>query len=187
MKSLNLLVIAAAFCIAATGCQTKPITLTYLPNHNPDLAASPSTNVDKITPDDKVWTTDLPNPTNYFGWTRQPTMLEAFTVHFDYDSSVVKSEEAPKLEHIAQYLKANPSNALSIEGHCDEQGTEEYNRSLGDRRALALREALAKLDVAPARMDTISFGKDRPVDTSSTQEANHLNRRGEFVVLSPPK
>jgi len=89
------------------------------------------------------------------------------------------------LQASAAVLKRHPNIRIAIEGHCDEKGTEEYNRALGDRRALALREALAKLDVSPSRLDTISYGKDRPVDTGKTEAANRLNRRGEFVVLTP--
>lgn len=185
MKSLNLLLSATALCIGAMGCKT-PTKLTYLPNHEPAKAAvcvGIPTNGIASAPDGPL-TLDTPfDP----AWGRDPKTLEAFTIHFDYDSSVVKSEETLKLQHITEYLKANSADALSIEGHCDEQGTEEYNRSLGDRRALALREALAKLDVLPARMDTISYGKDRPADANKTQEANRVNRRGEFVVLTPPK
>lgn len=99
---------------------------------------------------------------------------------------MIKSEENSKLQQIAGYLKAHPSDALCIEGHCDERGTEEYNRSLGDRRALALREALGNFGANAARLDTVSFGKDKPVDNSGTEVANRLNRRGEFVVLTPP-
>jgi|SRR5882724_11325304 len=189
MKSLNLLLAASALALAVIGCQTKPTRITNLPNHNETSVLTANTNADKITPDDKVWRTDvpvLPNPTNYSNWLRTPETFAALTVHFDYDSSAIRSEELPKLREIAAYLKANSLKAVCIEGHCDERGTEEYNRSLGDRRALALREALAKLDVSPARLDTISFGKDRPVDGGGTEAANRLNRRGEFVVLTPP-
>ena len=75
---------------------------------------------------------------------------------------------------------------MKIEGHCDERGTEEYNRALGERRALALREELARLGIDPGRVDTISYGKDRPVDTGRDESAHRKNRRGEFVVLTPP-
>jgi len=112
--------------------------------------------------------------------------LKADTVHFDYDSSVVKAGEKPKVEAVADYLKGNRSSAVKIEGHCDERGTEEYNRALGERRALALREELARLGIDPGRVDTISYGKDRPVDTGRDESAHRKNRRGEFVVLTPP-
>jgi outer membrane protein OmpA-like peptidoglycan-associated protein len=187
MKSLSLLVTATALCIAAMGCHTTPTRMTYLPNHE---SPSPSDLSQKLVTDGTRLDSDNPVAVDFSkcpNWSRDPKIFEALTVHFDHDSTVVKSEETPKLREIALYLKANPSKALCIEGHCDEQGTEEYNRSLGDRRALALREALAKLDVEAARLDTISYGKDRPIDTAKSEAASRLNRRGEFVVLTPPK
>jgi peptidoglycan-associated lipoprotein len=77
------------------------------------------------------------------------------------------------------------SDKLLIEGHCDERGTEEYNRALGERRALALREALAKAGVSPDRIRTISYGKDRPVNPGHDESAWAQNRRGEFILLHP--
>jgi peptidoglycan-associated lipoprotein len=83
-------------------------------------------------------------------------------------------------------MKSAPAGvALLIEGHCDERGTEEYNRALGERRALALREALVADGVDGMKVTTRSFGKDRPVDTSNTESGMAKNRRGEFVVLHP--
>jgi outer membrane protein OmpA-like peptidoglycan-associated protein len=186
MKSFYLLLTAAALCIGAIGCRTAPTRITYLPNG--ESSSGKDANHKELVRDANPLEKDRPiaiDPTNPNS-NRDPNMFKALAVHFDYDSSVVKSAESSKLRQIADYLKANPAKSLSIEGHCDELGTEEYNRSLGDRRALALREALAKLDVSPTRLDTVSYGKDRPVDASRTQAANQLNRRGEFVVLTPP-
>jgi peptidoglycan-associated lipoprotein len=185
MKSLNLLT-ATALCIAAIGCRTAQTKITYLPDGESSSGKDPNQkelvkNTDPVDKDGPIKIDPPLDPNSE----RDPNMFKALAVHFDYDSTVVKSAEASKLQQIADYLKANPSKALAIEGHCDEKGTEEYNRSLGDRRALALREALAKLDVNPGRLDTISYGKDRPVDASRTEAANRLNRRGEFVVLTP--
>ena len=79
-----------------------------------------------------------------------------------------------------------PYDALLIEGHCDERGTEEYNRALGERRALSVREFLVTLGVAPDRVETVSFGEDRPADPGHSSAAWDKNRRGEIVLLSPP-
>jgi peptidoglycan-associated lipoprotein len=186
MKSFSLLLTATALCIAAIGCRTAPTKITYLPDGG--SASGKDANQKKLVegadPLEKDHPIAIDTPMDPDSG-RDPKMFAALTVHFDYDSTVVKSAESSKLRQIADYLKANPSKGLAIEGHCDEQGTEEYNRSLGDRRALALREALAKLDVNPGKLDTISYGKDRPVDTSRTEAARRLNRRGEFVVLTP--
>jgi len=104
-------------------------------------------------------------------------------VLFDFDSARIRPSEDSKLEAVAAYLKANPGK-LVIEGHCDERGTAEYNRALGERRALAARDALVKLGVDAGRMSTISYGKDRPADPGHDETAWAKNRRCEFVVVS---
>jgi peptidoglycan-associated lipoprotein len=75
---------------------------------------------------------------------------------------------------------------VEVDGHCDERGTEEYNRALGERRALALREELISLGVDPNRIDTVSYGKDRPAETGHDEAAWRKNRRGEFLLETPP-
>ena len=111
--------------------------------------------------------------------------LASYTVHFKYDSAAVQNTEKSNLQAVAAALSADASTKLLIEGNCDERGTEEYNRSLGERRALALREALAKIGVDPSRVRTISYGKDKPADTGHDEEAWAKNRRGDFVLLHP--
>ncbi len=111
--------------------------------------------------------------------------LAAQTVHFDFDSSVVKANEKSRVDAVAAALKNDSAAKLLIEGHCDERGTEEYNRSLGERRALALRESLTALGVDPMRVKTVSFGEDKPVDPGHDESAYKKNRRGEFILLHP--
>lgn len=113
------------------------------------------------------------------------TTLAADTIHFDFDSAVIRSSEDANLQAVAQALSSDPSTKLTIEGNCDERGTEEYNRALGERRALAAREALAKLGIDPARIRTISYGKDKPVDPGHDASAWKANRRDDFVLLHP--
>ena len=111
--------------------------------------------------------------------------LAANTVHFDLDSSVVKDKEQIHLANVAQALNSDMGASLLIEGHCDERGTEEYNRTLGERRAGALREALIHNGVDSQRITTISFGKDHKIDLGNSDAAHAKNRRGEFVLLHP--
>jgi len=106
-------------------------------------------------------------------------------VHFTYVWSVVRKSEKANVQSVADALGRDASTKLLIEGHCDERGTEEYNRSLGERRALALRQALAKIGVDPSRIRTISYGKDKPVDPGHDESAWAKNRRGDFVLLHP--
>jgi peptidoglycan-associated lipoprotein len=107
-------------------------------------------------------------------------------VYFDYNRSEVRSSERPKLEALAAYLQNNPKFTVVIEGHCDERGSDEYNRALAERRSLAVREYLSSLGVAVNRMHTVSYGEDRPVVAVAVTEADHqLNRRAEFLIGTP--
>ena len=113
------------------------------------------------------------------------TAFAAQIVHFDYDSAVVMPEDVKKIETVALHMKQNVEHLLVIEGHCDERGTEEYNRALGERRALSVREKLMSLGVEGDRMRTVSYGEDVPMLEGATKEAWQENRRGEFVLLEP--
>ena len=116
-------------------------------------------------------------------YTEDRDTLLGYTIYFEFDQSVVKANDIGKVEAVADYLKANPSEYLKIEGHCDERGTEEYNRALGERRALSPREALINMGISPDRMSTLSLGEDMPSVFGATEEAYAQNRRAEFVVL----
>lgn len=116
---------------------------------------------------------------------RDTAHFQANTVYFDLDRSSVKAGEGRKLEEVATYLKGSVKDRLEIEGHCDDRGTEEYNRALGERRALALREYLINSGVAADRIATKSWGEDRPAVPGGGEAAWAKNRRGEFILLKP--
>ncbi len=92
-------------------------------------------------------------------------------IFFDTDQSVVTPEGQAILDRQAQWLRQYPRISVWVAGNCDERGTEEYNLALGQRRANADRDYLASRGIAARRVETISYGKDRPVDPSSTQDA----------------
>jgi peptidoglycan-associated lipoprotein len=104
-------------------------------------------------------------------------------VLFDYDSARIRPSEESKLQAVAAYVKSNPGK-LVIEGHCDERGTAEYNRALGERRALASRDELVKLGIETGRISTVSYGSERPADPGHDEGAWSKNRRCEFVVVN---
>jgi peptidoglycan-associated lipoprotein len=193
----NLTVAGLALTLVVSGCRTKqPQGVTVLPGYHsakPDDITNgerlkgelaKETDLDPLKSGGGI---PLPSPTDFETFTPNADFFKGDTVHFAYDSSVVKNDEESKVAVVAEYLKANASNALRIEGHCDERGTEEYNRSLGERRAIAVREKLIALGIDPAHVLTVSFGKDRPVDSNHDDSAFNKNRRGEFVLLTPPK
>ena len=99
------------------------------------------------------------------------------TVYFDYDESSLTAEAQSTLDRQADFLKANPSIRIVIEGHCDERGTREYNLALGDRRASAASDYLVAKGVNASRLTTISFGKERPAVGGSNDTSYALNRR----------
>ncbi len=111
--------------------------------------------------------------------------LKAQTVYFDLDSSAVKPSEKSKVDGVADYLKTQPTFKVEIEGHCDERGTEGYNLSLGERRALSIREYLISVGVAGDRINTVTFGESKPALLGHDEAAWSKNRRGEFLLLKP--
>ena len=121
---------------------------------------------------------------NFEGWFEDRNAFKDQTVYFDYDKHNVKPSEVDKLKEVAHRMKNFQGMALRIEGHCDERGTEEYNRSLGDKRAQAVREFLASEGFDPTMMPTITFGEDKPADPGHTDAAFTKNRRGELILLS---
>jgi peptidoglycan-associated lipoprotein len=103
-------------------------------------------------------------------------------VYFDYDSAKIKPAELSKVKTVVEALKGN-SKKMIVEGHCDERGTAEYNRALGERRAQAARAELVKLGIDAHRLSTISYGKERPIEPAHDDTAWSRNRRAEFVIL----
>jgi peptidoglycan-associated lipoprotein len=112
---------------------------------------------------------------------------ELSTVYFDYNRANIRSDAQASLKQNAAYLKNNKGLEILIEGYCDERGTIEYNMALGQRRAAAARDYLAKLGISSGRISTISYGKENPADPRSTEEAWAKNRRAEFKVRAAAK
>ena len=199
-KFVKVLAITAVSCSIVVGCKS-PQRLTPLPGRGQTSSVGgegPGRAIEPVPPirtDDSIAskpvpvgggaTTTLPLNT-WSAAADQPFKRD--TVYFDYDKSVVKASEVSKVERVASGMKSSrgAGKAIRIEGHCDERGTEEYNRSLGERRALAIREKLVSLGLDPQIIDTISYGEDRPADPAHNEAAWSKNRRGEFILLEPP-
>ena len=188
IKLLSSTALAMALVLASTGCRHKPYNVTPLPGENPPPVSTlppgptfppgpPIGTEQPIAETGGGW-----DPSNY---NQNRDALAADSIHFAFDSAVIRDSDQANLQAIAQQLQANPNDKLMIEGNCDERGTEEYNRALGERRALAAREALAALGVSPDRIRTISYGKDKPVDPGHDEDAWSKNRRDDFVLLEP--
>jgi peptidoglycan-associated lipoprotein len=104
------------------------------------------------------------------------------TVHFEYDRYAVRGEDRDLLQRQAAWLQKYPQVRVTVEGHCDERGTREYNLALGARRANAVKEYLVSLGISSARVDTISYGKERPICTESNESCWSQNRRGVTTI-----
>ena len=103
-------------------------------------------------------------------------------VYFAYDSYQIPRSEIDKIERVADYMKSHKDVRLIVEGHCDERGSREYNMSLGEHRALAVRAYLVGLGIGSARIQTCSYGEEQPLDFGHTEAAWRRNRRAEFVL-----
>jgi peptidoglycan-associated lipoprotein len=104
------------------------------------------------------------------------------TVHFDFDKYDVLDNDKGTLQRQAAWLSKYPSVRVTVEGHCDERGTREYNLALGARRANAVKEYLVSLGVSSARVDTISYGKEHPICAESNEDCWAQNRRGVTTI-----
>lgn len=190
IKLTSVLAAVLALTMISTGCQKRHGVLT--PLKDPKSVVRPYEGPGDLPPvkiDDGTGSTlghEQPQGT----WvndpnqhTEDPAALAAHIVHFDYDSSVIKSGEQANVEAVASYLKSNSDVGLRVDGHCDERGTEGYNDSLGERRASALREALIGLGANPNLVITQSWGERKPAASGHDESAYAQNRRGEFIVL----
>jgi len=103
-------------------------------------------------------------------------------IHFDFDSALLSSMAKMLLKEKAEWLSANSGALVTIEGHCDEKGTTDYNIALGERRAIAAKTYLLNLGIPASRLVTVSFGEEKPLDSGTSDAAYRKNRRAQFVI-----
>ena len=203
----KILLLGLFLVVGAAGCKKRMMGPTPIggttqkptsPGAGPRIETPPrNVNASPVLPPPDVGATQLPTDPAKEG-IPTPADLELIqgmipdrdhfkseTVIFDFDRFTVKASEKGKLETVANYFRQHLVEKLQIEGHCDERGTEEYNRALGERRALAIREYLVNLGVAADRVYTLSWGEDKPADPGHEEAAWAKNRRGEFILLKP--
>lgn len=107
-------------------------------------------------------------------------------IFFDFDKSDLRPDAIDTLNRQSDWLKQYPSVTVTLEGHCDERGTREYNLALGERRASSAKQYLESMGIGGSRLDTISYGKERPAVLGSNEAAWAQNRRTVMVVKSGP-
>jgi peptidoglycan-associated lipoprotein len=186
MKLTYLLTCAVAITLVVTGCRNhRPVGVTRLPGTGTGQIGDPDAG-GTLSDQNKYGGGPMADIESINNMVADRAALSAHTVYFAYDSSAIRSGERSKIEAVASALKADPGTKLMIEGNCDERGTEEYNRSLGERRALAVRQALVRMGISSARVFTKSYGKDNPKnDPGHDESAWAQNRRDDFVLLHP--
>jgi outer membrane protein OmpA-like peptidoglycan-associated protein len=200
MKIHTLLAVGlGTLLVAITGCKNNPVRTTALPGWNNSATTSKSATDLAVQPvrdkSGEVTSTiggagggELSDDATLDGREQDRTTFAGQTVYFEYDQSNVKAAEAAKIDQVvAAFRSKGPTFDLLIEGHCDERGTEEYNRSLGERRALAIRELLTKSGIESSHVFTRTFGKDRPAAPGHDEASRAKNRRGEFILVLPRK
>ncbi|MGB9603476.1 MAG: peptidoglycan-associated lipoprotein Pal [Limisphaerales bacterium] len=197
----KLILVAVMLVFVAAGCKRKPQPpLTYIPGISKPITNEVSgfgkeglagigtekaTAVPLSPPTTAGENVPLGSRDLIEGMIPDRDTFKANTVYFDFDRSAIRASEKSKIEAVAAVLKQKPETKVQIEGHCDERGTEEYNRALGERRALAVREYLINLGIGGDRIFTISYGEDKPADPGHNEAAWAKNRRAEFILLLP--
>jgi peptidoglycan-associated lipoprotein len=209
MKNANLIgtiLLTVTLAAGMTGCKTKKPMVTPIPDNGrpsttdttapppaPTPAPQPAPSPADTTPTPAPISTE-PVPLDNKAYTplfagdhnEDREKFKADTIYFDFDSSTIKPTEEANLQSVANYFKDNKKfEALIIEGNCDERGTEKYNLSIGERRALAAREYLSNLGVDPVRIKTVTYGASRPAETGHDESAWKKNRRDEFILVTP--
>ncbi|MDO9429771.1 MAG: peptidoglycan-associated lipoprotein Pal [Pseudomonadota bacterium] len=170
--ALRLALVAAA-ALSVTACASRP-----KPGPAPEPAPPPA-----------VAPTPEPTPAPAPSASVTPGTIQDFVINigervfFDLDSYSVRADAAPLLDAQAAWLVRYPNVQVRIEGNADERGTREYNLALGSRRANSVREHLVSRGVAPSRISTVSFGKERPIDPGSTEEAFQRNRNARTAIV----
>lgn len=199
MKRINqtpLLVLSLALSLGIVGCKTRPKGITPIPPGGVAVGGpGPGEPVESGLSDTMLGgaTGEVPleeyeqpeNRSTFESMNADADFFAANTVYFDFDSATIKPSETAKIEEVAKHLRENSLQKLRVEGHCDERGTEQYNLALGDRRAAAVREYLINLGIAPDRIQSFSYGEEKPVCFEKTEACYAKNRRSEFILLTP--
>ena len=171
----------STLAIFVVGCSSKPAANVAppAPTPTPTVVRLEATPAPTAVPAPRAAEDTLPASVEEIN--RRGYLKDAF---FDFDRFEIRTSERDALAGDGTWLRAHPGIRVRIEGHCDERGTADYNMALGQRRAAAVQEYLVSLGVDASRLQTISYGKERPFATGHDEAAWAQNRRGHFVVTA---
>ncbi len=178
MTRMNrLAVLLIALPLAVSACKKKPAPVVPEPQpQTPPMAVNPPV----VAPvDNRAAVADSIRRATEAA---RATMLQ--TIYFEYNSDELRSDARATLDDKLRVLNANPQARIRIEGHTDERGSDQYNLALGRRRADQAKRYLADRGIDASRIETMSFGRERPAASGSNEEAWAQNRRGEFVITA---
>lgn len=194
MKRLFIVLLVISGIVLIAGCSTKRI----LPPEQPateqteekagDKKAGVDTGVSKEPPRESITEKQLSKaqPSDI-----ETTIKELQTkikdIYFDYDKYDMRDDAKPVMKEVADMLSKNRKIKVIIEGHCDERGTNEYNLGLGDRRANSAKQYMASLGIPSGKIETISYGEEKPVCSEQAEECWGKNRRAHFVLVEENK
>jgi len=208
MNNLNLLAVVFVLSTSwlATGCAQKSVHSELTPpastlNAAPMVAVSdlkqPATYSEGINPSIKANSLDDSGLTvesldakpvansgqNQLGFSREGRSSgPLLSVYFDFAQAAIRDDQLARIEKNASFIKKQHVVKVRIEGNCDERGSYEYNMALGERRALSVKKFMADLGIDAARIETLSYGEERPVVQGHAESAWALNRRGDFLI-----
>ena len=181
MKSIKLLALPIlATTLVVTGCASRKPAATIEAGQNPN--GSTTVNTQGLSEDAALNAQNLAGASAKGVTEANKAFLAKRVVHFDYDSSDLSNDDYQTLQAHAQFLMANANSRVALTGHTDERGTREYNLALGERRANSVKSYLLSQGVDGSRVNTISYGKERPAVAEANPAGWAQNRRGVTVV-----
>jgi peptidoglycan-associated lipoprotein len=179
-RTTRLMLLVVAVPVALGACKKKPVVQAATP-----VTTEPPRN--PVSPPVTPPTNNTPSgPTAAEIEARETAAARAILtdiINFEYDSDQLTPEARAKLDAKLALMNANPAVRVRIEGHCDERGTDEYNLVLGRRRAEIAKRYLTDRGIDASRIETMSFGRERPIATGSSEDAWAQNRRDQFSII----
>ena len=179
----TLVTIPVAFALVAAACHhaaPPQVTLEPTPDVNPVAERAPGDSSPPLAEPKRADSGTASQRT-----TEQIKAILTAMIHFDFDKSAIRPGDAETLDQKVPILRGNPSVRMQIAGNCDERGSDEYNLALGNRRAISARAYLVNHGIDAGRIETMSNGKERPIDPGHNEEAWAMNRNDQFTVLNP--
>lgn len=172
MNVLRLTLLVTLAALLAAGCAKKPVA--------PEVSSAIEQPPEEVIPAPDMAVAEAPMEKIVPQPEAEPELQR---IHFDFDQYTLTPQARDILAETAAYLNSHPETKVTIEGYCDERGSDEYNLALGERRALAAKSYLVSLGVAPENLNTITYGEENPFASGHDEEAWAKSRRAEFNIV----